>query len=218
MKYLIIALFVFANVNSFGQEKNTNRHQFLIDFGISHSSKWKKENIPADERYWYTDQVTPLPPYTLYPSFDYFAGFTYRFFFKNNFYSDISLKYSLFPRVENYNVDSLHKYHVFPDSLNIELPIKNKNYEHYFDLGVSVGYNYKRFFASLGLYYNIFSFSRSNSYYLNKSNQKFNYGFIYFNSFYPTLKLDYLVYKKHPLFFSFEMSNSIIIGIKIKIL
>jgi len=218
MKKTIVLIFIISTFFSFGQENEYNKkHNFLLGFGLSHSSNWKPEYIPPDERYWYTNQVTALPPYTSYPSFSYFTEITYRINFKNNFYSEVSLKYSLFPKIKNYDADSLSKYHILPDSFNIELPIKKKISEHYFDLGILFGYCYKRFSASLGLYYNIFSFSSANSYYLNKKSQKHNYGFVYFDTFYPTLKLDYLVYKKHPLFLYFEMSNSIITGIKIKI-
>ncbi len=172
-----------------------------------------KTNTSPDIRYWYTNQITPLPPYVLSPSFEYFTDLTYRFNFKNKFYLDISLKYSLFPGVRNYNADSLKKYHIYPDSFNIELPVKKKDYENYFDLGPSFGYSYKRFSASLGLYYTIFSFYKFNSFYLYKEPKR-DYHFLYFDTFYPVLKLDYLIYKKHPLYFCFEMSNSLIFGIK----
>jgi len=218
MKKILFVIFIISTFFSYGQKIPDNKkHAFLFTFGMSHTSNWKDKHIPPDTRYWYTNQVTPLPPYTLSPSFEYFTDLTYRFNFKNKFYLDISLKYSLFPKVRNYNADSLKKYHIYPDSFNIELPVKKKDYENYFDFGPSFGYSYKRFSASLGLYYAIFSFYKTNFFYLHGENKKRYYGFVYFDTFYPVLKLDYLVYKKHPVYFCFEMSNSLIFGIKIQL-
>jgi len=218
MKKIIIVLFVFAIASSYGQENEFNKkHDLLLNFGLSHSSNWKNKYVPPDERYWYTNQVTPLPPYTLAPSFYYFTGITYRYNFRNFFSLDFSVNYSLIPRVEEYNVDSLNKYHILPDSLNVEFPVKKKTFENYFETGISFGYCYKRFSASLGLYYTILSFYKFNSFYLHKESIK-NYYSLYFDYWYPSLQINYMLFKlKYPLFLYFKMGDSFIFGMKIQI-
>ncbi len=227
MKKLIIILFIFAGVNSFGQENEYNKkHNLLWDFGVNHSSNFRPVYYPAYEiQNKYFTPETLYPGYFLLPVFNFQTDITYRYYLYKRFNINAVFKGFYNNSILLRNIDSVSKYYVYPDSIiktnYSPIPLYNNIKTVRLGLTIMLGYKYKRMLISCGLFFPFYE--RINDYREyeknNKSNLIYNehFNFIDFTNF--DIKTEFLVNKKKiPLSVFLEYNKILFGGIQMNII